>query len=282
MGKLTIRSFRYQRARVPSTNHLGNEKVSKNEIALVKAFIEGQRIAKLSRIKKKILPKRSLASIYKIVLDLNAPVVKPRIIKYFCPRCELEKSALNLYFGLTKKPPCPDCGVMLEYKSSIPLSFIGNIDSIYILSQGRLCAPREGDHRRLNSLFSVPKKISLIGEIKYSAAQKDVFHIVKTVQNKMYTSQCGDDFIRAVAIITDQIAPIKRENICLNCSLAINNLLFRNIPLEPLIIHNVDSKKERMMNIVVAALALRNISAASRLYGISRTTIYSYRRKLGL
>jgi len=268
--------------KIPPIARQGDEKISKDEIAIVKAYFEKQGTALISKIKKRVLPNRSLASIYKIVLDLNAPIAGPRIIKYLCPRCELDKSALNLYFGLTKKPPCPDCNQILKYESSLPLSFIGNIDSIYILSKGRLCAPREEDFQLLDSFFSMPKEISFIEEIKYHAGQKESFHVVKSIQNKTYTSQCGNTFIRAAAITIDQNTLIKRKNICLNCSLAINSLLIRRKPLQPLIINKRESKKERMIKIVVAALALGNISAASKLYGISRTTIYSYKRKLRL
>jgi len=280
--KPKIRPSLAQPTKILPTARQSDEKISKDEIATVNAYLEEHSMARLSIIKMKVLPKRSVASIYKIVLDLNIPVDRPRIIRYFCPHCEMDYNAIYLYFGLTKKPPCPYCGVMLKYGTSLPLTFIGNIDSIYILARGRLTAPREEDHQMLNSFFSMPKKISFIGEIKYSAQQKECFHIVKSVQAKMYTSQCGRAFIRAASITTDQNNLIKREDICLDCSLAINNLLLRNKPLEPLIINKRESKKERMMKIVVAALALENISAASRLYGISRTTIYNYRRKLVL
>lgn len=164
----------------------------------------------------------------------------------------------------------------------MPLLFIGDMSTLYILSQGQLSAPGIGGFRLLDSTLKVPKNISFIGEIKYSVRQKERYHTVKCVQNKTHTSHCGQVFIRALCLTADQDRGVKRENICLNCSLAINNLLFRNKPLEPLIIHNVESKKGKMMEIVVAALALGNISAAAKLYGISRTTIYNYQRKLGL
>ena len=156
------------------------------------------------------------------------------------------------------------------------------MSTLYILSRGQLAVPGIGDFRLLDSILSVSKKISFIGEIKYRAQQKERYHTVKCVQNKTHTSHCGQLFIRAIGLTTDRNRGVKRKNICLNCSLAINNLLIRNISLEPLIIHDVESKKEKMMDVVVAALALGNISAASKLYGISRTTIYNYRRKLGL
>jgi len=280
--KPKIRSSSSPSARITTAAHHGEEKISENEIARVKAYLEDQGMVGLSKIKNRILPKRSLASIYKIVLELNVPVDRPRIINYFCPRCELDISALHLYFGLTKKPPCPNCDETLKYKSSIPLSFIGDINSIYILCRGRLNTPRKDDYQLLDSFFSVPKEISFIGEIKYRAGQKDSFHVVKSMQNKTYTSQCGRAFIRAVAFTRDQNTLIKRGNICLKCSLVINNLLLRKKSLQPVIKHHSESKKERMMKIVLAGLALGNISAASKLFGISRTTIYKYRRKLGL
>jgi len=282
VSRSKIRPSLAQPTKILPTARQGDEKISKEEISLVKVYLEEHLMARLSIIKMKVLPKRSLASIYKIVVDLHIPIDRPRVIRYFCPRCEMELNALYIYFGLPKKPPCPYCNQHLKYKSSLLLTFIGNIDSFYILSRGRLTSPREEDHRLIDSFLSVPKEISFIGEIIYSARQKESFHIVKSIQNKTYTSRCGRVFIRAAAFTMSQNTLINRDNICSNCSLAINNLIIRKKPLHPVVINKGESKKDKMMKIVVAAFALENISAASRLYGISRTTIYNYRRKLGL
>lgn len=258
----------------PSITQLENEKI--------KLFLNENGLQSLIDIKTKVLPDRSIATIYKIVLKLNHPISTPNFISYHCGRCHQNINALQIYYGKPRNPPCPKCRKRLEYIGSQSLRFIGNMDSSFILKNAALLKPTRKDIKLIEEKLGIPKTpfpLYYQGEDKIRSLQ---FHIVRRREDRLLISLCGLNFIKTGPLVSAVESPVDRALVCLECSLLANEMLSRNISLKPAIMPIVVSKKIKMINTVSIGLLLGNVSAVCLGLGISRTTFYNYVHRLDL
>ncbi len=251
----------------------------KSEIDAISNFIDRHGLKNLSEIKKCALPERSTTLIYNIILEMNVPIDKPKLVKFFCCGCNMLLYAIHIYFGLTRKPICPNCKSKVKYINSRELRLIGDASSKFVLRGGKLFPPCERDLSILEGKFALHKGTYPIYYRNHEKKSDSLFHIVSRIQDRLVSSYCGKRFIKRTPFVSSS-EMINRDSICRDCSMEANERQIRGLTLKPDVLPKNISKRAKMLRVVLFCLTLGNIKEACLKLGVSRTTYYNYLKQL--
>jgi len=282
VNRKTARVWRNRLLEGEAFDSKGAPPLTEDEIMRVKKYIAQNGLVPLSKIQERVLPTRSKASIYKILLAMNIPVTVPRIVRFDCNFCNENPIALQIYFGVTKKPPCPNCKKRLSYISSNPLKIIGKIDSLLILKEGLLFPPRNDDIALLEkNLQHTDSEFPLYCRDLVQHPHP-LLHMVSGIETNVIHTLCKIIIIKGGSLLSATADEIRRNWVCIGCLLQANEMLNKGKPLKPIIMPRIISKREKILEAVSLAFTIKNIKRACDFHKISRTTFYKYIHSLGL
>ena len=251
----------------------------KSDIDSISKFIDRHGLKNLSETRNCALPERSTTLIYNMILKMDVPIDKPKLVRFFCCGCNVMLFAFHIYFGLTRKPICPNCKCKVRYINSRELRMIGDAGSKYVLSGGKLSPLCERDLSILEGKFALHKGTYPIYYGNHEKKSDSLFHIVSCIQDRLVTSYCGNRFIKRTPFVSSS-EMINRDSICHDCSMEANERQIRGLTLKPDVLPKNISKRAKMIKVVLFCLRLGNIKEACLKLGISRTTYYNYLRQL--
>ncbi len=252
------------------------------ELTSVKEYVGRGGRLQLSEIQEHLLPTRSKASIYKILLSMNVPVTIPRMVRYRCAFCGEEPIALQIYYGLTKKPPCPKCQRHLTFVCSSPLKIFGKRSSLLVLRNGALFPILEEEVTLLEKSVEQTDSVYPLYCRDLLHHQHTLLHIVSAIEMNEINTLCEMIIIKKGSLLPSTSNEIRSNFLCTDCLLHANRRRSKGIPLKPIITLRIISKREIVMNAISLAFTIKNIKRACEFHKISRTTFYRYVRSLNL
>ena len=256
--------------------------LSMAELTSVKDYVRSGGPLLLSEIQERLLPTRSKAAIYKILLSMNIPVTIPRIVRYRCAFCGEEPIALQIYYGLTKKPPCPKCQRGLTFVCSFPLKIFGKRSSLLILRNGALFPILEEEITLLEKGVEHTDSVFPLYCRDLLHLPHTLLHIVSVIEMNEINTLCEMIIIKKGTLLPSTSNEIRSNFLCTDCLLQANKRRSKGKPLKPTITPSIISKREIVMNAISLAFTIKNIKRACEFHKISRTTFYNYVRSLNL
>ena len=239
-----------------------------NSISTIKEFIKAHSI------------KYSFTTVYDILSSSNIPIRSQRILIYLCSGCNKSFKALHLYIGKANAPACPSCHDELKIKNGWKLYFLGSLDN-YLLSKGGELKPlTNSDASFIRRTLKPP--ISYFPKYLDSTDQKNRFvtHIVSVSSAENLTGLCGIFPLKRQGVIYSALSgALECDHLCNLCVEEANILLGKaGKKLEPKFNILNRRKTKEIENAIELAEIIKNIAEACRIYNVSRTSFYKYRK----
>ena len=237
----------------------------------------------LTKRRKLIDNKCSLSTIHRILIKAEIHIKVNRLLKYHCIRCFGVFRAISVYYGIPRKPACPNCGQILRIVSSQSLPFYYPRREDLLIRGAKLELITSGLLVDIEALLDIPKAgIPLFIQIIPRSCFPKV-HIIKNYQENQPHSFCGrskcfNSNINIFSMVTRRIRAKDLCNICMDRSIEKYNL---NKDLSPKFETNRKTNKQRKLKLLIDTTILKNVSLACKINGFSRPTYYSARREFG-
>jgi len=240
-----------------------------NSISTIKEFIKSHSV------------KYSLTSVYNILSSSKIPIGSPKILIYSCTDCRKSFKALHLYIGKANAPGCPNCQNELEIKKGWKIFFLGALERYSLTNGGKLKTLTISDASFIrktleppNSYF--PKYVDSIDE-----NNRLISHIVSGSSAENLTGLCGIFPLKRQGVIYSALSgTLECDRLCNVCAEDANILLGKGKKIEPKFNIVRWSKKNDIINAMELAESTKNRAEACRIYNISRTSYYKYKKKM--
>lgn len=238
-----------------------------SSISTIKEFIKAHSI------------KYSLISVYNILSSSKIPIGSPKILIYLCTDCRKSFKALHLYIGKANAPGCPNCQNELEIKKGWKIFFLGALERYLLTNGGKLKTLTNSNASFIRRTLKPP--ISYFPKYVDSTEENNriVTHIVGESSAENLTGLCGIFLLERRSVIYSAISGnLDIDLICNVCVEKANILLGKGEKLDPKFNILNRRKRKEIENAIELAEITRNVSEACRIYNVSRTSFYKYRK----
>jgi len=221
----------------------------------------------------------SFTTVYNILSSSKIPFRSPRILIYSCSGCRKSFKALHLYIGKPNNPGCPQCNDELKIKNSWKLYFLGSLERYLLTNGGELKTLTSSDASFIRKTLKLP--ISYFPKYIDSTDEKNrsITHIVGRSSAENLTTLCGIFPLKRQGVIYSALSgALECDHLCNLCVEKANILLGKGEKLDPKFNILNRRKRKEIENAIELAEIIKNIAEACRIYNVSRTSFYKYRK----
>lgn len=264
----------YERSNSPS--------VSDEERKTIISLAKRNGVSNMKMFMEKYSIKFCLSTIYKILASEKIPARIPKSLSYHCSVCEKTYKAILIYIGVTRNPPCPECGESLKYERGEKIYFLGSLDSYLLAHNGSLEKLAKDDVKFIRDCLRAPLAYfpKYVDGLDHNG--DEATHIVAESFDKGLTYLCGSFSENEKSIVYSAFSGIVNcENLCGKCVDKANKRLSRGRELQPgYWVGNtkIAARRKRILDAIVLDREIGNVSLACSTHNISRNTLYKYRK----
>ena len=225
--------------------------------------------------------KYSFTTVYNILSSSKIPLGSPRILVYSCSGCRKSFKALHLYIGRANAPGCPICENGLQIKKGWKIFFLGSLERYSLTNGGELKTLTISDASFIRKTLKPP--ISYFPKYVDSIDENNrlISHIVSGSSAENLTGLCGIFPLKRQGVIYSALSgTLECDRLCNVCAEDANILVGKGEKLEPKFNIVRWSKKNDIINAMELAESTKNRAEACRIYNISRTSYYKYKKKM--